>query len=341
MASLRIRSFICPAVFILAITAHAQYVQKTLVSDGIVPANTVDAHLINPWGLSFSPSGPFWVANNGSATLTVYDAHGTPVPIANPLVVGVPSPGDATGLVFNGSAGFQITKNGVSKPAIFIFVTEDGRIEGWNPSLDATPAIVRVNNGANGSVYKGATISNDHLFVTDFTNGVVVAYNSSFQKVGQFTDPNVPAGYAPFGIESIAPGVVVVTFALRNGRDDVSGDGHGVVDLFSDTGKLIRRFATGGVLNSPWGIALAPSNFGPASNMLLIGNFGNGRINMFNSSGQSMGPLMDQSGHEIHPFGLWSIRFGNGGLAGPTNTLFYTAGPNGEADGVLGSISLP
>ena len=342
MASHKVRSFLSFAVLALAITAHAQYVQSTLVSDGVVSANTIDPNLMNPWGLAFSPTGPFWIANNGTATSTVYDSNGMPFPMGSPIVVTIPPAGsNPSGLVFNGGSGFPLTKNGMTAPAVFIFASESGRIEGWNPMLDATHAISRISNGFRGSVYKGATIADDKLFVTDFTNGQVVVYNNMWQNIGHFTDTHVPAGYAPFGIQSIGNGIIVVTFALRHGIDDVSGAGHGIVDLFRVDGTMLRRFATGGVLNSPWGVALAPNNFGPASNTLLIGNFGNGQINMFTVNGLSMGPLMDRSGHVIHPFGLWSIKFGNGGQAGATNTLFYTAGPNGEADGVFGSISMP
>jgi uncharacterized protein (TIGR03118 family) len=326
----------------LAVSAHAQYTQTSLVSDGFVAAKTIDANLVNPWGLAFNSTGPFWIANNGTSTSTLYNSSGTPFPVGNPLVVNVlPADSAPTGLVFNGGTGFTVTKSGVTKPALFIFVTEGGQIDGWNPAVDPTEAVVMHDESGEGSVYKGAALMNNKLYVTNFTGGKVDVYNSGMSEIGNFTDANVPTGYAPFGIEPIGHNILAVTFALRSGKDDIGGMGHGLVDLFSEGGTLIRRFTTGGVLNSPWGIAVAPSNFGPASNMLLIGNFGNGRINAFTMSGVSMGPLLDDDNRPIHEFGLWSIRFGNGGLAGNTNQLFFTAGSNHESDGNFGSIQMP
>jgi len=325
----------------IAVSAHAQYTQTNLVSDGFVPAAHIDPNLVNPWGLAFNSTGPFWIADNGPSVSTLYNSTGTPFPVANPLVVNVLPPDSApTGLVFNGGTGFTVTKNGVTKPALFIFVTEGGQISGWNPQVDPTHAIVASDESDEGAIYKGAALMDNHLYVTNFTGGTVDVYNSQFHEFAHFTDSHVPAGYKPFGIEPIGNHMLAVTFALKSGDDDVAGPGHGIVDLFSEGGFLIRRFATGGALNSPWGIAVAPGSFGPASNKLLIGNFGDGRINVYSQTGVFMGPLRDTNGDPIVNDGLWSIRFGNGGLAGDTHTLFFTAGINGEQDGLFGGISL-
>ena len=330
----------CLLAFACAVGAHAQFIQHNLVSDGFVSAHTIDGNLVNPWGMAFSPTGPFWIANNGTWTSTVYNSSGDPFPVGNPLVVFTPPSDTApTGLVFNGGTGFTITKNGVTKPALFIFASESGRIEGWNPNVDPTNAVIMSNEGPE-AIYKGAALVNNKLYVTNFGEGTVDVYNSLMQEIGHFTDHGLPTGYEPFGIQGVGHNIIAVTFALKSGKDDVSGPGHGFVDLFSEGGTLIRRFASHGVLNSPWGVAVAPSNFGPASNMVLIGNFGDGRINMFTQSGVSMGPLRDTHGNPIHNDGLWALHFGNGGLAGATNTLFFTAGLNDESDGLFGSIGL-
>jgi uncharacterized protein (TIGR03118 family) len=341
MSTSKYRRSTCLLAFVCAVAAHAQYVQKNLVSDGFVSATTVDSHLVNPWGLAFNSTGPSWIANNGTSTSTLYNAAGTPFPVGNPLVVNVlPTDSAPTGLVFNGGTGFTVKKNRATKPALFIFATEGGQIDGWNPGVDPTHAIVMSDESDQGAIYKGAALMNNKLYVTNFSGGTVDVYNSLMQEIGHFTDHSLPTGYAPFGIEPIGHNILAVTFALKSGKDDVSGPGHGFVDLFSEGGALIRRFASRGALNSPWGIAVAPNNFGSASNDLLIGNFGDGRINVYTMSGVFVGPLKDTSGNAIQNDGLWSIRFGNGGLAGPSNTLLFTAGLNHESDGLFGSIAL-
>ncbi len=339
MASSKWKSSLSLLALALALNAHAQYVQHDLVSDGFAPAAHTDTNLKNPWGLAFSSTGPFWIANNGTSTSTVYNSSGTPFPVGNPLVVNVlPVDSAPTGAVFNGGTGFLVSKNGVSKPALFIFVSESGNISGWNPQVDSTHAIVMSSEGEE-SIYKGATISGNKLYVTNFGQGEVDVYNSLMQETLHFTDTTLPPGYSPFGIQALGHGIIAVTFALKNGHDDVKGAGHGFVDLFSEGGVLIRRFASHGALNSPWGVAIAPDNFGPASGRVLIGNFGDGRINTYSTSGVFLGPLRDAHNNPIEIYGLWSIKFGNGGLAGATNELFFTAGPNQEADGLFGGLT--
>jgi len=341
------RGSVAFAVIALAVVAQAQYVQQNLVSDGFVTANAIDPNLVNPWGLAYGPTGPWWISDNGPSVSTLYNGQGIPFPVGNPLVVNVLPPDSApTGIVFNGgrfntASGFNITKNGVKKPAVFMFATEGGQICGWNPQVDATNAITVTNEGDEGAIYKGAALLHDKLYVTNFGEGTVDVYDKTFHEIGHFTDPNLPAGYAPFGIEPTDHAILIVTFALKDGGDDKAGPGHGFVDFFSEGGTLVRRFASHGVLNSPWGIAVAPSNFGAASGNILIGNFGDGRINRFTNSGISLGPLRDNHNNPIHNDGLWGMRFGNGATAGATNTLFFTAGLNGEADGLFGSIRTP
>ncbi len=344
MISSNLRSSVCLLVFASALSANAQYVQTNLVSDGFVPALHIDSNLVNPWGIAFNGSGPWWVADNGGAASTLYDAGGTPFPSGNPLVVNVlPAHASApTGLVANTETDpdFNITKNAVTKPSAFIFATEDGTIEGWNPQVDLNNTVIAVTTP--NAVYKGAAMLKEHLYVTNFRTGFVEVYDENFDKVNQFTDTNLPAGYAPFGIQNIN-GVLYVTFALQNTakHDDQAGAGNGYVDKFTAGGIFMARFATRGVLNSPWGIAMAPSGFGPASGDILIGNFGDGKINIFTPNGAFVKAMFDNHGKALVNPGLWSIQFGNGGIAGSTHSLFFTAGVNHEADGLFGRIDLP
>jgi uncharacterized protein (TIGR03118 family) len=282
-----------------------------------------------------------------------------------PPVVTIPLPGGgpggaATGNVFNSTSDFVITEGSASGPSQFIFATEDGTISGWNPSVDSTHAIIAVDRssvvegGFVGAVYKGVALaqsgSGNFLFATNFRFGTVEKFDGQFNLVQSFTDSALasdcpisgppPQCFAPFGIQSIG-GNLFVTFALQNAahHDDVGGPGNGFVDIFDPDGNLIGRFASQGTLNSPWGLALAPAGFGTFRHDLLVGNFGDGRINAFNpSTGAFLGQLEDQNGAAITINGLWGLAFGNGGLAGDTSTLFFASGLNDEADGLFGSI---
>jgi uncharacterized protein (TIGR03118 family) len=324
------------------------YQQANLVSNIPGKAHITDPNLVNPWGISYSPTSPFWVSDNGTGLSTLYDGQGN----IQSLVVTIPpavqgTTGSPTGTVFNSTTGFVVTKNGKSGASIFLFDSEDGTISGWSPSVDATNAILAVNNNP-GAVYKGLAIATNQsgtfLYATNFRAGTVDVFDKNFAPAhlsGSFTDPNLPKGYAPFGIQSIS-GNIVVTYAKQDKakHDDVPGKGHGFVDVFDTNGNLIKRLVSRGQLNSPWGLALAPADFGAFSNDLLVGNFGNGHINAFDpNSGAFIGQMMNSKGKAIKIDGLWGLKFGNGGQAGQTNQLFFTAGLHHEADGLFGMIT--
>ena len=325
------------------------YVQTNLVSD-ISAFNpvTVDPDLVNSWGLDFFLGSPFWVADNGKGVATLYDGKGIKVP----LTVTIPGIGGATsaptGLVANKTAvQFKLPKgdpNGA--PALFLFATEDGTIAAWNLS-DGMTAELPVDNSASGAVYKGLAIGANaagaFLYATNFHAGTVDVFDTNFAPAtlsGSFKDPNLPAGYAPFGIREIS-GNLFVTFALQkppDNHDDLAGPGHGFVDVFDTNGNLIERFASRGKLNSPWGIAVAPYNFGSVSTDVLIGNFGDGKINAFTVNGDFQGQLRDPSNNKIVIDGLWALQFGGAANSDP-GTLFFTSGPNSESDGLFGSLT--
>ena len=256
-----------------------------------------------------------------------------------------------SGLVFNGGAGFVVAKGTGSGPARFIFATEDGTILGWNPGVAATQAVVAVDRSSAGAVYKGlaiaSTATGDRLYATNFHAGTVEVYDANFHAVpGGFMDRTLPSGYAPFGIRSLG-GTIYVTYALQDAdqHDDVAGVGHGFVNAFDTNGNLLRRVASRGRLDSPWGLAIAPAHFGEFSGNLLVGNFGDGHIDAFdleksegNGESQQRGQLHGAGGKPLTIDGLWAIAFGNGAAAGPDTTLFFTAGPVGESHGLFGKV---
>jgi uncharacterized protein (TIGR03118 family) len=327
------------------------YRQHNLVSDGFVAADNTDPNLVNGWGIAFNPFGPVWVADNGTGVSTLYDGAGKP----QPLVVQIPPPANATGngkptgIVFNGSTGFTVSQGGVSGPSRFIFATEDGAIAGWAPNVDATHAIRVVDNStASGAVYKGLALSAGGsgalLYAADFHNNRIDVFDSSFKAVtlsaGAFSDPGLPSGFAPFGIQAIN-GDIYVAYAKQDDakHDDVPGQGLGYVSVFDPNGKLIRRVVSQGALNAPWGMVLAPAGFGAFSNRLLVGNFGDGTINAYDlATGDFVGTLMDSNQKPIQISGLWGIAFGNGFASQPVNTLFFAAGPGDEQHGLYGRI---
>jgi uncharacterized protein (TIGR03118 family) len=339
---------ICVASYAEPDSDDFAYKQTNLVSDGFVPAATPDMQLKNPWGIAVIPGAPFWIADNGTGVATLYDGAGHIVP----LTVTVPPPKGSppgtkatpTGIVWNPNGQQFLVAPKLA--ALFIFATEDGTISGWNPNADPN-AILEVDNseGGSGAVYKGLALATNStgvfLYATNFRAGTVDVFDSRFQPAklsGSFKDPRIPFGYAPFGI-ALIDGNLFVTYALREagGEDDQPGAGHGFVDVFDTDGHLIKRFASRGTLNSPWGLARAPLNFGPASGDILIGNFGDGRISAFNSNGDFRGQLRDPKGHTIKIDGLWSIVFGTAAAATP-NFLYFTAGVNDEMDGLFGSL---
>ena len=322
------------------------YEQHNLVSDGAVPADLVDAALVNAWGLVASATSPWWVADNGTDSSTLYNGS-----TGAKLSLRVSVPSAPTGVVFNGGTGFVVTSGSTSGAARFIFATEEGTILGWSPSVAPTQAVVAVDNSAGGAVYKGlaiaSTAAGDRLYATNFHAGTVDVFDAAFHPVlGGFTDAALPPGYAPFGIRHLGS-TIYVTYALQDAdkHDDVAGVGHGFVNAFDTEGNLLRRVASTGRLNSPWGLAVAPADFGTFSGDLLVGNFGDGHINAFDPGHfrgdgelRPRGQLHGADGPPITIDGLWAIAFGNGAAAGPTNALFFTAGPFGEAHGLFGKL---
>jgi uncharacterized protein (TIGR03118 family) len=346
----------------MGLPARSGYVQENLVSDNTakIPAEHEDTSLINPWGNAFIPGAAFWINDNGSGISSLYAGDGTSPGKKNPaLAVTIPVVGGGTvsapsGIVANTAGVFKLKANGTA--AAFIFATEDGSISAWNGGLGFPgPAELEVDNssatcpnGSSGSVYKGLaegeTAAGVFLYATNFFCGTVDVFNGSFQPAsvtGGFKDSLIPPGFAPFGIANVL-GNLVVTYAKQDAEkhDDVAGLGNGFVDVFDTKGNLIRRLVQRIPLDSPWGIALAPLNFGALSGGLLIGNFGNGRINAFNPvSGLFMGALSDTHQHPIVLDGLWSLVFGGATSSDPAE-LYFTSGPNSEADGLFGKLAV-
>ena len=327
---------------------NPHYVQTNLVSDVPGMAARTDSQLVNAWGIDRSPTGPWWVNSNGKGLSIVYDGNGNPFPMATPIVVTIPTPGGTgtstpTGIVFNPTTDFQIAPG---MQAFFLFATEDGTISGWNPMVDATHAVIKVNNNPTGAVYKGLTLGQNGgnvIYAANFGNGTVDVFNSSFAggPSAAFQDPLLPAGYAPFNVQNIG-GSIYVTFAKKDPitNDDIPGPGNGYVDQFTPAGLLIRRLEHGPWMNGPWGLALAPGNFGRLSGKLLVGQFGSGQIAAFDPATGKFFELM-RSSHGNTPVsidGLWGIGFGNGANAGPADVLFFAAGIQDEDHGLFGTL---
>ena len=328
--------------------------QLNLVSDGTpgsLPALHTDPNLINPWGVSFPPNGPFWVSDNGTGVTTFYDASGTAVPIAGNTAITIAAPPGQTtpsapdGQVFNSSGtGFDISQNGKTGSSLFIFATEDGTISGWNPNVNSGSSVIAVDNSTSVAVYKGLTIAQTKhgtlLYAANFSNGTVDVFNSNFKQVDSFTDPNVPQGFAPFNVQ-VLDGHLFVTFAKQDAEkhDDVAGAGNGFVDEFNLDGSHLQRVASGGALNSPWGLAIAPPGFGDFSGDLLVGNFGDGTINAFNPKNDHfVGKVDGSDGKPIDIPGLWTLTTGFSPIANPT-AIYFTAGGQEEDHGVFGLLS--
>ncbi len=318
------------------------FTATALVSDGAVPAPHTDANLKNPWGIAFNPKGFVWVADNGTSVATLYDGNGVPQSLVVSIPDGSGGPANPTGIVFNGTTDFIVSQGGKSGAGVFIFVGEGGTVTAWSPAVSPTAAITMFDDGSGGAVYKGLALASNgganFLYAADFHNSKIDVFDKTFKKVampGKFQDPTLPTGFAPFGMQAIGS-KLFVTYAKQNAamHDNLDGPGLGFVDVFDTAGNLMQRFASAGPLNAPWGVAQAPGNFGPFSGgVLLIGNFGDGAINAFDpTSGQFFGTLKMKDGTAIVEPGLWGIAFGNGLDNQPTNTLFFAAGPNGEAD---------
>jgi uncharacterized protein (TIGR03118 family) len=314
------------------------YKKRNLVSDIDGVARITDPNLVNPWGLAFGPTTPAWVADNGKDVSTLYrGAIHRSIPMIVLLVVAFP-PGDApTGAVFNPTSGFGL--NGM--PARFIFDSEAGTVTAWNAGTTVQTVVP-----SSGAIYKGlaiATKGNEPLlYAADFHGAKVDVFDKSFAPVtapGGFTDPNLPAGFAPFNVQEIG-GRIVVAYAQQDAdaEDEVAGPGLGYVDVFDTSGHLLRRLISQGPLNAPWGLAVAPRHFGPFSGDLLVGNFGDGAINAFDPrTGAFQGALKNKDGNPIKVDGLWALRFGNG-VIGTPQALLFTAGIGDEDHGLFGEI---
>jgi uncharacterized protein (TIGR03118 family) len=367
-----LKSLLLPGVALLvlpAVTFAQQYKQTNLVSDISGMAPTFDPNLKNPWGLTRSSSSPFWVSNNNSGTSTLYTGAGAIVPINGTGIVTIPPPGFApgtqstpTGVVFNGSATDFKLKSGAA--AHFIFVTEDGTIAAWASGPTAELEVDKSDNGSShGAVYKGATSGeidgHKFLYVTNFRSGRVEVYDTTFTRVHlgddafridgdcdhddhhDCDDDRGREGFAPFNIQNIG-GTLFVTYAKQDAakHDDVAGAGLGFVEIFTPRGRHIGHLEHGDWFNSPWGVVWTTRDFGEFSNAILVGNFGSGWIAAFNGFTYKFEGFVTNSDNSIMTIdGLWSLTFGNDGTAGPANTLFFTAGPNGETDGLFGTIT--
>lgn len=310
-------------------SALASYIQTDLVT------SATDPDLINPWGISFSPTSPFWVSDNGTGKATLYNGLG----VKQGLVVAMPSGSEPiTGQVFNSSTNFNGNR--------FLFASESGTIAGWRGALGTTAEQMFAVTDA---IYKGLALSatNDTLFATNFHSGAIDVFNSS-GLTGSFSDPNTPAGYAPFNIQKVGS-KFLVTFAKQDAdkEDDVKGVGFGFVDVFDPVTHAFTRLITGSdaggtvtELNAPWGLAMAPTSFGEFGGALLIGNFGDGEINAFDPiTGAFLGVLADLTNNPLVNPGLWALAFGSGGNGSDPNALYFTAGGENEDIGVFGRIN--
>jgi uncharacterized protein (TIGR03118 family) len=327
----------------------SSYAQTNLVSDGAVAAAHMDKKLINPWAVAFSPGGPFWISDNNSGFSTLYDNQGVPqsLIVTIPPPAGAPGPATPTGMVANATANFAV--NG--SPAFFIFSTEDGTISAWTGGNNAVLEVNNPNfNSGTDPVYKGLALltngTGNFLLATNFRNARIDVFDSMFKPTalaGNFTDPTLPAGFAPFGVHVLNNNQVYVTYAMQDAtkHDPVNAPGNGFVSLFDANGNFVRRVISQGQLNSPWGTVTASANFGQFSNNLLIGNFGDGTINAFDpTTGNFLGTLKNSNGNAIVNGSLWELVFDPTGQTGAKDTLYFSAGLVNEGDGLFGAIAV-
>ncbi len=346
-------------VLLFSSLAFAQhYTTTNLVSNIPGRAAVTDPNLQNAWGLVSSPGSPWWISNNAGGTSTLYNGAGAIVP----LVVTIPNapsqsaPGSPTGVMFNGSATDFLLAPG--QRAIFIFVTEDGTISGWNPAVKPTTAVIKVDHSQvpdakNGAVFKGATIAEIEgkrfILAANFRSGRVDVFDTNFQQVrlagdddAAFADERVRDGFAPFNVQAIGPNIYV-TYAKQDApkHDPVGGAGLGFIDVFNTHGRLLQRLEHGDWLNAPWGVVLTPGNFGEFSHTILVGQFRGGTIAAYNPvTGRFMGNVLNPDGTTFTSSGLWALQFGAGNAnSGPATTLFFTAGPDGEVNGLFGTLT--
>lgn len=327
------------------------FIQTNLVSDLPGVAAHVDPNLVDAWGVVETRAGTIWVSNNVTGTSTVYDSSGNAIPgtSGSPLVVTIPGP-DGTGtaalsgVALNAGRNFVVSSASGSGPAEFLYATEDGTIAGWGTGLNSTEGALAINNNAAGAVYKGLTLASSgkgqELFAANFGQGRIDVFNSNFAPVplraGAFSDASIPAGFAPFNVQDLN-GKLYVTYAEQDALhlNDVPGAGLGFIDVFNTHGALLSRFAAGSVLNAPWGIT--PIMGGHFAGDILVGNFGDGAINLFSPRGHFLGAVQGADGQPLNIPGLWDLTYGAGK---DKNTLFFTAGPNGETDGIFGTLAI-
>jgi uncharacterized protein (TIGR03118 family) len=350
-----------------AVTKAQHYTQTNLVSDIAGQAPLQDPNLQNAWGLVSSPTGsPWWVSNNAGGTSTLYSidatgaAHLVPINPSPNEFVKIPNapsqtpPGSPTGVMFNGSPTDFLLAPGA--PALFMFVTEDGTVQGWNPGVNRASTVIKVDNSQvpnakNGAVYKGATIAeiDGHKFIlaANFRSGKIDIFDTNFQPVRfseeKFDDDRIPRDFAPFNVQGVGPNIYVTYAkqdAAKHDPPDPGQPGDGFVDVFDRHGRLVQRLEHGDWFNAPWGAVWATPDFGEFSNTILIGNFRGGNVSAFNPvTGKFLGNMLNPDGSTLLIDGLWALRFGNDGGSGPATTLFFTAGPNGEKDGLLGTLT--
>jgi uncharacterized protein (TIGR03118 family) len=355
MSATSLRSFaarsaaIVGLAFSLVGASFAQHYTRTDLttnSSSVSSAPNIDPNLVNAWGLSRATSSPWWISDNGTGLSTLYDLNG----VAQSLVVTIPPPANKkgpsapTGTVFNYTTSFEVAPG---QPAIFIFVTEDGTISGWNPVVNLGEAVRMVNHPGK-AIFKGCAIAmtsaGPRLYATNFQTGKVEVYNGHFNRLANeevFNDASLPTNFVPFGIQNVG-GDIVVTYAHRSpgSEDEDHGAGMGDVRVFDTKGNVLLRLQHGNYFNAPWGVAIAPGDFGAFSHRLLIGNFGDGRIHAFNAfTGKFEGTLLDTNGGALWIDGLWALSFaGDATKNGAPNELYFTAGPNDENDGLFGKI---
>jgi uncharacterized protein (TIGR03118 family) len=331
-------------------TPQPTFNETLLDSEGSIVATKTDPDLQNGWGVAFNPTATMWVSDNNTQKASLFDGNGNIQSLVVSMPAGTNGPASPTGIIFNPTTDFMISANGgAPNKAVFIWATFAGTITAWSPNVLPTEAVTAFDDGAGGANYKGIAMVNVNgqnlLYATDFHNAQVDMFDAHFNKIqpsGQFVDPNMPAGFAPFGIQHLGNNVFV-TYAQQNAEKSaqVTGTGLGILDEFDLSGNFVKRIvSTGGTLNAPWGMVLAPSNFGPLSNMMLVGNFGSGLIEVFNpTTGQDMGQLMLGTGQPFMQAGLWGMSFGNDVDNQPSNTLFFAAGRT-KTTGVFGRIDV-
>ena len=328
-------------------TAQHRYLQTNLISDLPGLAAVTDPNLVNPWGLSRSATSPWWAADNGTGVSTLYSGLGAKLAltVTIPPAAGLAGPSTPTGTVFNATTDFQV---GPNQPARFLFATEEGTIAGWNPAANATTAITTVDHSGH-AVYKGLAIGQiggaNRLYAADFYSGKVTVFDGHFNELdlgpAAFRDPHLRRGYAPFNVQAVGD-QIVVTYAKQDADriDEVAGSGRGFVTVYAMDGTLRLRLKSGPWFDAPWGVALAPADFGQFSNLLLVGQFGSGRIAGFDpATGHFRGMVRNADHRNLRIDGLWALGFGNGAGAGPATTLYFSAGIDDEAHGLFGTIT--